>query len=175
MDSASGLLTVMRMRNAEVANPLFAVVPTRVAAVAHTLPAPTLAFLRLCDGVRDLEALRRASPWEPPVTDELLRRLIANGLVEGRVGKEVVRGRGQTPVPVADWLAGRCTPPSVPAARDPAITPPRVLAMPRPATRPAPVVATPELATPQFSDDEEAFFARPLEGTEPVPTFDDLV
>ena len=175
--------------------PRYAAVPTRVAAVLPQLPPRALDLLRLCDGVRDLATLRGESPLPVSETTRLLRHLEACGLIEECTATAAAPARALSSK-LSSWMESY-TPPAVPAVA--ALAPvarvapapvasaagaPVAVAATAPMARPAPAAAArapapavaPTRASPvAFTHDEEAFFARPVEGADALALdlFDD--
>ena len=70
----------------------YAVQLERAARQFRSLPRAAREILRLCDGTRSLAAIRRASPLEREMTDRVLERLLALGLIlSGRPAAKVVQ------------------------------------------------------------------------------------
>jgi hypothetical protein len=122
-------------------------------AYAH-LPMPARAVLRLCDGVRAIEAICAASPYEAPLTLRILERLVQLKLVA-----EIRRERRAGP------RLGKRTPPvalhrtSSPIPEEPAETASEPPFLVTERAREAPKLALEEA----FSPEEEAFFSRPID------------
>jgi hypothetical protein len=117
------------------------------------LPAPARAVLRLCDGVRTIEAICTAGPFEPSLTLKILDRLVQLKLVtEVRRERRGGPRHGRRASPMA-------RPASVPLPEEPATTAPE----------PVFVVTERDAGTPKlameeaFSPEEEAFFSRSID------------
>ncbi len=122
----------------------FEIVPARAAAEFKRLPHPVRRILKLCDGVRPREDIFASSPLTVERTEQVLSRLLALGVL--RVEPPPVVAAASLPAPVAE-----SAPASLPA---PVVTP-------EPALAPVAVAAPASLS--DFTDDEERFFASPID------------
>ncbi len=162
--------------------PVFTVVSKQAAAKFKSLPNEVKPILRLCDGTRDLAGICAASALPAAATEKVMAKLQSLGIVKA---VPPARTRKDTPTQVAQWIStGEVPTPPVTAARPepvpvpvPApvpvapVAPVAQVSTPLPAIAPIlplPVAAAPEplpaapVAVATFSDEEEAFFARPL-------------
>ncbi|HZS35358.1 MAG TPA: hypothetical protein VFF06_00950 [Polyangia bacterium] len=91
-------------------------IPSRAAAEFRRLPHPARNILKLCDGVRPREAIFASSPLPAETTEQVLRRLLALGVLSLRGG-----ARPSPPLAIAPASAPALAPspsPSPPAPSD---------------------------------------------------------
>lgn len=124
----------------------FANHPAQVARMWPSLPAEALRVLRLCDGTRSRAELISASGLAAGLLDRVLARLEQDGLVHRIEGRRSAMALPQSAI---DWLTGRGPAPRSQLPR-------------REEDKPTPLDASPS-GEPDFSGDEELFFARSIE------------